>query len=169
MTSPIGRAGLALVAGVLAYFLLQVGAQVVGYEWASLGAAYGFSGETGRVTVTHEERVRNREVCHGTFEPDGDGLAREGVRVHSSGPCEAGRVDEARLLPGEDTWMSMTERDRAYVDAGFGSGAGTSIVMLVLIGAFCSGLGGLFALGALVVGGQLVVDVLRRVFRPQSR
>lgn len=169
VTSPAGRAGVALLSAVLAYFLLAVGVQVAGYEWASVGAAYGFSGETGHVTVTHEERAKNGAVCYGTFDPGSEGPAREGVLVHSSGPCEAGRVDEARLVPARDTWMPMTDLDRAYVDAGFGSGAGTSIVLLVFIGGFCVLVGGLLALGALVVGGRLAADALRGAARPQSR
>lgn len=165
--SPVGRLALVGVSAVLAYFLLAVGVQVVGHEVRALGAAYGWSGESGRVTVTHEERVRNETYCYGTYE-SGEDTVREGVRVHSSGECTPGRVADVRSVPGRDTWVTTTAADRVYEDAGFGSGAGVSLVLVVFIGVFCFGLGGLFGLGAVAVGGGLAMEAVRRLL-PQSK
>ncbi|MFD6095268.1 hypothetical protein ACFVWN_00215 [Nocardiopsis flavescens] len=169
--SPWRRLGMLAASGLLAYFFLAVGVQLAGHELRALGAAYGWSGEAGRVTVTHEEVRHSRSttrICFGTFESDG-GAVREGVQVQSSRGCEPGRVADVRWVPGEDTWLTTTTADRVYEDAGFGSGAGTSLLLLVFMGLFCFGLGGLFAVGAVAVGGGLAWEVLLRAVRRQSK
>ncbi|MFL1376999.1 hypothetical protein [Nocardiopsis protaetiae] len=123
------------------------------------------------MTVTHEEVCRGRgntRICYGTFEAEG-GAVREGVQVQSSRECEPGRVADVRLVPGEDTWLSTTTADRVYEGAGFGSGVGTSLFLLVFMGVFCFGSGGLFGAGAVAVGGDLAREVLLRAFRGQSK
>ncbi|MGW9348651.1 hypothetical protein [Nocardiopsis flavescens] len=168
---PVWRLVMAAVAAAVAYFFLAVGVQLAGHELRALGAAYGWSGEAGRVTVTHEEVRHSRSttrICFGTFESDG-GAVREGVQVQSSRGCEPGRVADVRWVPGEDTWLTTTTADRVYEDAGFGSGAGTSLLLLVFMGLFCFGLGGLFAVGAVAVGGGLAWEVLLRAVRRQSK
>ncbi|CAL9600896.1 hypothetical protein SUDANB121_05451 [Nocardiopsis dassonvillei] len=164
--SPARRLGLAAVSALLAYFFLSVGLQFGGHEVRSLGAAYGWAGEAGRVTVTHEAQVRKERRCYGVFDPV-DGPLREGVRVYSSHGCTPGRVADARLVDGERTRVSTSLEDRAYEEGAPGGVVG-SVLLLVVIGLLCFGLGGLFGLGALVVGGGLAAGAARRLLRGQS-
>lgn len=165
--SPARRLGLVAVSGLLAYFFLAVGVQFGGHEVRALGAAYGWAGEAGRVTVTHEAQVRREMRCYGTFDP-GDGPAREGVWFHSSHGCTPGRVVGARLVDGEETWVSTTLEDRAY-EVGAPGGVFGSVLLLLVIGLLCFGLGGLFGLGAAAVGGGLALEAVRRLRGGQSK
>ncbi|WP_306369543.1 hypothetical protein [Nocardiopsis sp. CC223A] len=172
---------MAVASAVFACFFLAIGVLVVGHEVRALGAAYGWSGESGRVTVTHEEGSGNETRCYGTYRPgedavreevlvysSGEDAVREEVLVYSSGECTPGRVADVRLVPGKDTWAATTTADRVYEDAGFGSGVGGSLVAVVLVGAFGFGLGGLLGLGAAALLGGLVLEALRRVLPRQS-
>ncbi len=160
--------GLLLGCALVTYFLLQVAVQFSGHELRSVGAAYGWAGQEGALEVTGSVGVdfgSDERQCVGAFRPAGDGPVRTDVDLYLSGACEEGRTEEARLVPGEDTWLTTTTRDRAYADAGPGSGVGTSLVMLVLVNAFCLGLGLAFAQGCLGSG----VVLLRRSRRRWRR
>ncbi|MFC9090343.1 hypothetical protein [Nocardiopsis dassonvillei] len=147
------------------YLLLQVAVQFSGHELRSVGAAYGWAGQEGVLEVSGSVGTGfggNERQCVGVFRPAEEGPARTDVDLYLSGACREGRTEEARFLPGEDTWLTTTERDRAYADAGLGSGVATSIMALILVNAFCLGFGLLSALYFLSSGSVLFRRSRRR-------
>ncbi|PDP84569.1 hypothetical protein CQJ94_28005 [Glycomyces fuscus] len=146
-----------LASAVLACVLIPASVRFSGHELRALGAAYGWTGQEGVLEVTESVPLGDGgSLCLGVFRPADDGPVRTGVHLYLSGPCEAGRLEAARLVPGEPTWMLTTEQDRAYADAGPGSGVPASILGFVLVNLFCLGLGLVFAQGALVLGTALL-------------
>ncbi len=157
--------GVLLGGALAAYFLLQVAVQFSGHELRSVGAAYGWAGQEGTLEVTGSVSTgfgSNERRCVGVFRPAGNGPARTDVDLYLSGACEEGRAEEARFVPGQDTWLTTTARDRAYADAGPSSGVGASLLALVLVNAFCLGFGLLSALYSLSSGSVLLRRWCRR-------
>lgn len=123
----------------------------------AVGAAYGWSGQEGTLTVTGEKkRYSNGRTagrrCLGTFAPADGGPARTGLDLHVS-DCEVGRTSSARFVPESDGWL-RNERAAAY-DA-TGAGAGGYIVAIVLVDLFCGVVGLVCAAFAWGFGRELV-------------
>lgn len=159
-----------LACAVLSCVLVPASVQSFGHELRALGAAYGWTGQRGVLEVTESVPLSDGgSLCLGVFRPVDDGPAQTDVRLYLSGPCEAGRLEVARFVPGQRSWVLTTEQDRAYADAWPGSGVGTSVLVL-LINLFCIGLGLTFAQGALGLGTALLRRSwlrLRRGARPE--
>ncbi|MFD3688601.1 hypothetical protein ACFWTE_27715 [Nocardiopsis sp. NPDC058631] len=156
--------GVLLGGALVTYLLLQVAVQFSGHELRSVGAAYSWAGQEGTLEVTgsHIDHGSGEQQCVGTFRPAESGPARTDVDLYLSGTCEEGGTEEVRLVPSEDTWLTTTERDRAYADAGLGSGIGSSVTTLVFVNAFCLGFGLLSALYSLSSGALLLRRLRRR-------
>lgn len=155
-----------LASAALACVFIPVSVQFSGHELRALGAAYGWAGQEGVLEVTESVPLsEGGSLCLGVFRAVDDGPVRTGVHLYLSGPCEAGRLEAARLVPGEPSWILTTEQDRAYADAGLGSGVTTSILGFVLVNLLFLGLGLVFAQGALVLGTAL----LRRTWLRRRR
>lgn len=154
-----------LASAALACALIPVSVRFSGHELRALGAAYGWAGQEGVLEVTESVPLSDGgSLCLGVFRSADDGPVRTGVHLYLSGPCEPGRLEAARLVPGEPSWMLTTEPDRAYADAGFGSGVTTSILGFVLVNLFFLGFGLVFAQAASVLGTAL----LRRAWLRRS-
>lgn len=154
----------ALVVGLFSAFLFAASADITSNGVRDVRAAYGGRGEPGAVTVTDLRKASGRgsDRCLGTFRPDTGGPARDGVRLHTDGPCEIGRTEQdARLVEGERLLFSAGDHDRAFVDGN----AGGSITVLILMNLFCLGLGIPFAFMALALAAQLATTLVMRARR----
>ncbi|MFV2178162.1 hypothetical protein ACFHW2_23480 [Actinomadura sp. LOL_016] len=151
------QAVLLVLSTLLASFFFSVNYELSSHGGRTVGAAYGWTGEKGSLTVTGEARGGGRtsgRKCVGTFAPARGGPIRPGVDVHVSGRgCEIGRTEKARFVPGYDSWL-RTERDGAYDESG--AGAGGLLVALVLVNLFCGVLGLVCAVFALGIVRELV-------------
>ncbi|TDE27873.1 hypothetical protein [Actinomadura sp. 6K520] len=150
--------------GLLGYFFFSVVYELSGHGGRSVGAAYGWTGEEGTLTVTGEERRSSggrssKKQCVGTFASADGGLVRAGVDVHLSGDCATGRTEEAWFVPGDDSWLH-SGRDSAY--DGSGAGSGGLIGALVFVNLFCGLLGLVCVVFLWGFGRELVIDLWRR-------
>lgn len=150
----------------LAILFAQLAYDVPVRSAKAAGAAFGWYGERGTVTVTHSEKVRTsrggqERRCYGDFRPRGAGDAVEvtGVRVHLDGGCTQGRTVDVRLLRADTgSWLIDHDEDEAFA----GTGAGTPLVLLVFMGLFCLVVGAPFVLCALVFPCLMVLVAVRR-------
>ncbi len=155
-----------LASAALACVLIPLSVRFSGHELRALGAAYGWTGQEGVLEVTESVPLsEGGSLCLGVFRSADGGPVRTGVHLYLSGPCGAGRVEAARLVPGEPSWILTAERDRAYADTGFGSGVAISVLVFVLVNLFFLGLGLVFAQGASALGTAL----LRRAWLRRRR
>ncbi|UGQ08949.1 hypothetical protein LO772_18375 [Yinghuangia sp. ASG 101] len=153
-----------LVCLPLAFFFGQLTYDVPVHSAKAAGAAFGWYGEDGTVTVTHVKKVTKsrggtERRCYGDFHArDGDGAAVTGVRVHLDGGCTPGRTVDVRLLRADTGSWLIDHDDEAFA----GTGAGTPLVLLVFMGLFCLVVGGPFMLCALLFPCLMVLVAVRR-------
>jgi hypothetical protein len=150
--------------GLLGFFFFSVVYELSGHGGRSVGAAYGWTGEEGTLTVTGEERRSSggrssKKQCVGTFASADGGLVRAGVDVHLSGDCTTGRTEEAWFVLGDDSWLH-SGRDSAY--DGSGAGSGGLIGALVFVNLFCGLLGLVCVVFLWGFGRELVIELWRR-------
>jgi hypothetical protein len=128
-----------VVCALLGYPCLSLSALLVRTAVPALGAAYGLSGEEGTLTVTDRVRVSGSSAsweCVGDFTPASGGPVREDIGVEV-GPCRpesVGTTEEALLVPGREgaDWLLWGDRDRAYAQTGFGTGAAVPLFVLLV-------------------------------------
>ncbi|MFD0902205.1 hypothetical protein [Actinomadura sediminis] len=153
-----------VISVLLGYFFFSIVYEISWYGGRSVGAAYGWAGEPGTLTVTGERRGSGHRTsarqCVGTFLPAGGGPVRTDLRVEVSDGCTVGRTEKARFVPGYESRL-RTEPDRAF---GRSAGAAGTIVAIVLVDVFCGLLGVLSAVFAYAFGRSLLTG--RRRERP---
>lgn len=140
------------------FFLFSVAYQVSTEGVRSVGAAYGWTGEKGTLTVTGDERKRRGNgrtagrQCLATFTPADGRPPRTGVAAHVS-DCEKGRTAQARFVPGDDGWF-RSERDGVYDTSG--AGAVGWIIAIIFVDLFCGLVGLASAVFAYGFGRELL-------------
>jgi hypothetical protein len=158
-----------LICAPVAWFFVQLTVDVPVRSAKVAAAAFGWHGEKGTVTVSHEKEVyegngrgggSKKRYCYGDFRPADGGRELTGIRVHLSGDCAKGREVAARLIRADlSSWMIPDKEDDAYA----GSGWGVAIVLMLFMGLFCLLVGGLFMLCAATFPVLMVAALVRRL------